>query len=180
MGRYIVRGIRRGIAVQWIADRATDEADAVRQFEELYKRCSPGAVASPLDPIPGTPPEPEPDSSPPEAAAAVSSRAEPAAPAGSPPKKQATPAAEGTKSGPTTQPSDAATPEPDTEVGVLESYGVKPNDLAELYAAGLRTVAAVEAFDAEHGGLTNVHGVGPMGEQQIREGIAAWRQTSKI
>jgi hypothetical protein len=185
MGRFLVSGHRRGMQVTWIAERAADADDAVRQFHEANVKCNDDAVASPIDPIPGT--QPEPHKSPPEAAAVVSSRAEQAAPAGSipspPPAPTPAPTPTGRKRGPDTEPSAAASPEPEpaeVEVGVLEAYGVKPNDLAELYSSGLRTVAAVEKFDRERGGLTAVHGIGPVGQQQIRDGIAAWRQTSQI
>lgn len=60
-------------------------------------------------------------------------------------------------------------------VAELKPFGVSDNDVRDMQKAGLETIANVVTYVKQHGGLTGVQGIGPVGQDKIRNAIVAYR-----
>ncbi len=175
MGRYMVTAkFPHPGNVQWIADKADSEADAIAQFRKEYAGMF--AKVAAIDPPPDPPinleivavglqppapaPGPAPETGMPQTAldaiAKIASPAEPSAVAAPEP--------------PPAGPPESIVPR---DVGVLNTKGVSANDIIDLRKAGLDSVEAVKAEGKKHGGLTHLPGIGQVGNDTIARAIKA-------
>jgi len=60
-------------------------------------------------------------------------------------------------------------------VAELKPFGVSDNDVRDMQKVGLETIANVVTYVKQHGGLTGVQGIGPVGQDKIRNAIVAYR-----